>query len=143
MYWSLFSHDDQHGFVQQNEYFTLHYPGDTADVRARIHLLRAHAYRMQEMPEPATPPGTPLITSHTGHDLIWRGAYGADTYTIERSKQGVNGPWQVVCNRCVTDFAFFWRDPAQLTGRVAYRMRAFSETGVPGLYSPAAWIKYD
>ncbi|HTK08026.1 MAG TPA: cellulase family glycosylhydrolase [Ktedonobacteraceae bacterium] len=143
MYWSLFSHDDHHGFVAQNEYFTLHYPGYTTDVRVRIRLLRLHAYRMQgSLPPAALAPGVPLITTRTGHDLIWRGAYGADTYTIERSAQGEKGPWQVVCNRCVTDFTFFWRDPAQLTGRVAYRMRAFSDAGIPGPYSQLVWIMY-
>jgi mannan endo-1,4-beta-mannosidase len=143
MYWSLFSHDDNHGFVPQSEYFTLHYPGYTADVRDRIRLLRAHAYKMQAMPLPTTAaPGTPLIVTRTGHDIVWRGAYGADTYSIERTTQGENGPWQVVCNRCVTDFTFFWRDSAQLSGRIAYRMRAFSEDGVPGPYSSTVWIDY-
>ncbi len=142
MYWSLFSHDNQHGFVYQSEHFTLHFPGYTPDVRERIRQIQSHAYTMQKVTPPTTlAPGTPFITSISGNTLLWRGAYGADTYTIERSTQGEKGPWLVVCDRCVTDFTFFWQD-RQLSGQVVYRMRGYSESGVPGPYSPLYWSTY-
>ena len=89
LYWSLFPHDDRYGFVHHYEHYTLHYPGDTPDMRNRVSLLRAHAYTMQGKPVPkAASPGTPYITSVEGDTIAWRGAFGGDTYTVERSTEG-------------------------------------------------------
>lgn len=137
MYWSLFAHDDIHGFVQHGEHYTLHYPGDTPDMRWRIALLRAHAYAMRGLPLATdTVPGKPAITSIDGNSIDWRGAFGAATYSIERSTDGINGPWIVICNRCVTDESIPWQDVNQPLGPVAYRIRGYSVSGVPGPYSP-------
>ncbi|HWS83934.1 MAG TPA: glycoside hydrolase family 2 TIM barrel-domain containing protein [Ktedonobacteraceae bacterium] len=136
MYWSLFPHDNNHGFVANTEHFTLHYPGDTSDMQSRVSLLRTHAYRMQGLSVPtATLPGIPYITEINGNAVSWRGAFGADTYTVERSTQGVNGPWTVICNRCATDLSTPWSDTTQPSGAVAYRVRAYSVSGIQGPYS--------
>lgn len=139
MYWSIFPHDDQYGFVPQNEHFTLHYPGDTPDMRQRVAMLRAHAFAMQGRPVPTTmQPGTPLITSVQNNKITWRGAYGADTYSIERSTTGTRGPWTVICDRCATDLTTPWQDATPSPGNAIYRVRGFSLYGVPGPYSASA-----
>ncbi len=137
MYWSLFSHDDTHGFAPQGEQYALHYPGETPDIRVRIALLRAHAYAMQGLPLAAAAiPGKPTITSINGKSIDWRGAFGAATYSVERSTDGISGPWVVICNRCATDESTPWQDVNQPSGIVAYRIRGYSVSGVPGPYSP-------
>jgi hypothetical protein len=137
LYWTLFPHDDSHGFISHNEHFTLHYPGDTPDMRKRVRLLRAHAYAMQGRAAPTTaPPGLPLITAVRSGLITWRGAFGADTYSIERSTQGLQGPWTEICQRCVTDSRASWKDTTQPPGIIMYRVRGYSVEGVPGPYSP-------
>jgi hypothetical protein len=123
LYWDLFPHADDHGFVQHNDEpginaFTLHYPGDDTDMRSRVLLLRAHAYRMRRLPlPPADPPGVPFITGINTRDgpnvVSWRGAAGADTYTVERAPSAT-GPWTAVCTRCVTDNTTPWIDPTSI-----------------------------
>ena len=136
LYWSLFPHDDQHGFVQQNEHFTLHYPGNTSDMRWRIGLLRAHAYEMHGQSVPLTaPPGTPSITGVRDHAIGWHGAFGADTYTVERSTQGANGPWTAICNHCATDNNTPWIDRSTILGPAWYRVQGYSISGIPGPFS--------
>ena len=137
MYWSLFPHDDKYGFVQHNEHYTLHYPGDTPDMQSRIKLLRTHAYAMRGLSVPKdASPGTPYITSVDGDAIAWRGAFGAATYTVERSTQGADGPWTAICDRCATDFDTPWTDDSQPTGdTIAYRVRAYSVADTPGAYS--------
>jgi mannan endo-1,4-beta-mannosidase len=136
LYWALFPHNDTYGFVQHKEHFTLHYPGDTPDMRSRVRLLCIHAYAMQNLPVPTTdPPEAPSITSVTGNALAWRGAVGADTYTVERSTVGAGGPWIVVCNRCATDNDIPWIDASKPSGRVWYRVKGYAVSGIPGPYS--------
>ena len=136
MYWSLFPHGDKYGFVQHYEHYTLHYPGDTPDMQSRISLLRAHAYAMRGLSVPKdASPGTPYITAVNGKTIAWRGAFGAAMYTVERSTQGADGPWTVICDRCATDFSTPWTDASKPTGAIAYRVRAYSVTGIPGAYS--------
>jgi hypothetical protein len=136
LYWSLFPHADNYGFVNRKEHYTLHYPGDTPDMRTRVNMLRQHAFAMRNMPAPGiTLTGTPLITSVSSNGIAWRGTAGADTYSIERSTVGPNGPWMVICNRCVTDNSSPWIDPSQPQGNVWYRMRAYSPWGSPSSYS--------
>lgn len=136
LYWSLFPHADSYGFVSRREHYTLHYPGDTLDMRARVNLLRQHAFAMQDMPAPGvTLTGTPLITFVSGSGIAWRGTAGADTYSIERSTVGATGPWIVVCNRCVTDTSGPWVDASRPQGNIWYRMRAYSSWGSPSSYS--------
>src|SRR6266849_2777692 len=64
LYWSLFPHDDQHGFILEDEHFTLDYPGNTPNIRSRAQKLVTHAYAMRGLPVPSQEvPGQPLITS--------------------------------------------------------------------------------
>ena len=136
MYWALFPHKETYGFVQHKEHFTLHYPGDTPDMRSRVRLLCAHAYAMRGLPVPTTnPPEAPSIPSVIGNALAWRGAVGADTYTVERSTVGAGGPWTVVCNRCATDNDIPWIDVSKPAGRVRYRVKGYTVSGIPGPYS--------
>lgn len=137
LYWTLFPHDDAHGFVYHNEHFALHYPGDTPDMRKRVFLLTAHAYAMRGLAVPTTAtPGIPLITALHSNRITWRGAVGSDTYSVERSTQRPQGPWTEICHRCATDLSTPWRDSDQPLGTVLYRVRGYSVAGVPGLYSP-------
>ena len=139
LYWSLLPHSDAHGFVKQGEHFSLRYPGNTPDIRERVALLRAHAYRMQGKPVlKETSPGTPNITSVEGNTITWRGAFGADTYTVERATEGEEGPWTVICDRCATDYSTPWVDMTQPDGSVWYRVRGYSVAGVAGPYSNVA-----
>jgi hypothetical protein len=136
MYWTLFPHDDSHGFVQNGEHFTLHYPGDTADMRWRVGLLRTHAYAMRGLPVPSTlNPGIPTITAVHDDQISWRGAFGAAKYTVERSTQGANGPWTVICDRCATDLSTPWVDAGKPAGPVWYRVKAYSVSEVASPYS--------
>ncbi len=136
LYWSLFPHSDTYGYVQQNEHFTLHYPGDTPDMQNRTAMLRVHAYTMGGRPVPTNDiPGTPLITSIQQNEIFWRGADDAATYTIERSTLSSNGPWTIICNRCTTDDDIPWTDLSQPTGQLWYRMEASTATGTYGSYS--------
>lgn len=136
LYWSLFPHADNYGFVYRKEHYTLHYPGDTLDMRTRVNLLRQHAFAMQNMAAPGvTIAGTPVITFINSNGIAWRGTAGAYTYTIERSTAGVNGPWTVICNRCVTDNNSPWIDASRPQGNVWYRVKAFSVSGNSSGYS--------
>jgi len=136
LYWSLFPHADTYGFVYRKEHYTLHYPGDTADMRIRVNMLRQHAFAMQNTPAPVvTLTGTPVITFASSSGIAWRGTAGADTYSIERATVGATGPWTVICNRCVTDTTGRWLDTSRPQGNVWYRMRAFSAWGNPSSYS--------
>ncbi len=130
LYWSLFSHNDTFGYVQHNDGYTLHYPGDTLDMQERVQELRSHAYTMRKAPVPAYHmAGEPLITTTTPR-LAWRGVAGAFWYTIERSTSGPHGPWLHICIKC-TDNETPWMDRKRPPGTVWYRIEAFSlsETG--------------
>ncbi|QBD78350.1 hypothetical protein EPA93_21045 [Ktedonosporobacter rubrisoli] len=139
MFWSLFGHNDAYGYVKHLDGYTVHYPGDTPDMRASIQLFRTHAYRMRRSALPAlSVPGTAQITSVGNHQLTWRGTALADTYTIERSSNGVDGPWTVICDRCATDNDTPWIDKTMPAGKVFYRIKAYNLTGQAGDYSPVA-----
>jgi hypothetical protein len=135
LFWSLMGHDDNYGYAQHNDDYTLHYPGNTDDTRTRAQQLRTHAYRMTRLPKPPHPiPGTPTITS-VSSVVKWRGVAGADSYTIERSVTGPGGPWVVVCPQCTNDWKAPYDDPATLAGAVLYRIKAHNMNGIAGLYS--------
>ena len=76
LYWSLFPHADDHGYVDHGDGNTIHWPGDTPAMQQTVAMLRAHAYRMRGMVAPPLPPPTraPLITSATDPTVAWRGA---------------------------------------------------------------------
>ena len=131
LFWSLFGHNDTFGYVQHNDGYTLHYPGDTTDMQERVTELRNHAYTMRNMPVPAYRMyGEPLITTTTPR-LAWRGVAGAFWYTIERSSSGLDGSWVILCMRC-TDNEFSWLDKSRPVEPAWYKIEASnpSETGV-------------
>jgi mannan endo-1,4-beta-mannosidase len=133
LFWSLFSHNDTYGYVQHHDGYTLHYPGDTQDMRDRVEELRAHAYAMKGVRVPVYRTfGDPLITKTTP-ELEWRGVAGAFWYTIERSQSGPDGPWIVICDRC-TDNETPWMDKNRPVGLVWYRIKASNPSGA-GNYS--------
>ncbi|HEY3994013.1 MAG TPA: hypothetical protein VGM01_14190 [Ktedonobacteraceae bacterium] len=137
-FWSLFPHSDSHSYVQHNDGYTLHYPGDTSNMRARAQLLRTHAYKMAGKQVSADGiPGSPLITSVVGKKIAWRGTAFASTYSIERSLAGASGPWTLICKRCVTDNGSPWSDKTQPSTVVWYRVQAFNRAGVAGSFSTA------
>lgn len=137
MFWSLFGHSDSFGYVPHPDGYTLHYPGDTPAMSVRAQELRTHAYTMAGLSVPDNRiSGTPVITSTTP-GLEWRGVAGAATYSIERSTQGPDGPWVVICRKCVTDNTTPWFQQEDPPGTKAwYRIQAFSMTGVASTYSP-------
>lgn len=131
-YWSLFPHNDQYGYVQHGDGYTLHYPGDTPDMRDRAQALRTHAYTMRCLSVPPySRPDAPSITSINLNQIAWRGVVGAAAYSIERLTAG-SGAWQVICDRCATDNDTPWTDQAQPEGHLLYRVRAYNLAGVPG-----------
>jgi hypothetical protein len=136
LYWTLFGHSDNYGYVNSNGDYKLHYPGETVNMRERAQLLRAHAFAMRGLAPPAhSPPAAPQIT-RVGAEIAWRGVAGADTYTVERASAGPDGPWQVICDRCASDYDTPWQIPAPITGPAWYRVRAYNLDGLAGPYSP-------
>ncbi len=140
LYWSLFPHASTFGYIQHQEPYTLHYPGDTADMRTRVSLLRTHANAMQGhslaiLAQNANALQAPLITSVQGNMLAWRGVVGAYTYSVERSAVSASGPYTVVCDQCATDNTTPWLDSSRPTGPIWYRVRAYTMTGQAGPYS--------
>lgn len=125
LYWSLFPHADDHGFVSHGDGFTLHWPGDTAAKQKSVARLRAHAYAMRGMAVPPLPPptGAPLITSAAAPLLAWRGVAMAASYTVQRAAARA-GPWTTICDACATDNDTPWRDSSRGSGVVFYRVRA-------------------
>ena len=146
-YWSLFGHNDGYGFVQHNDGFALHYPGDSSAMRARAASLRAHAYRIagRALPAPLVPQA-PLLhdpaVASDGVVLTWRGAVAADTYEVERSDDG-GASWTVV-GRGLSDNSTPWEDTTVLPGPVVhdYRVRPFSLDAAAGSYSNVVSVLY-
>ncbi|GAC1504350.1 MAG: hypothetical protein NVS2B12_16950 [Ktedonobacteraceae bacterium] len=137
IFWSIWPHDDTHGYFVGFGGINLTYPGDTPDRRQRIQTIRAHGYAMQRRSIPVESlPGAPLISSVNGHQVVWRGATLGDTYAIERSTISGVGPWTLVCNRCVTDYNPPFLDTTQPAMPTWYRIRAYNRVGLPGNYSP-------
>lgn len=139
-YWELWSHNDPFGFVQHDDGFALHYPGDDPTMQTEAAQLRAHAYAMTGLSVPAYPaPGTPAITSvqHVaGGNLIeWQGAVGGLSYSVQRSTAAAAGPWTTVCAACATDNDTPWLDPTGPAHNVWYRVRASNSAGKSGSWS--------
>ena len=139
LFWSLFPHADGHGFVSHSDGYSLHYPGGAKGSAARsaARVLRAHAYAMRGI-DPAPPASAcdaPLITSTRGQLVAWRGAAGADVYTVQR--RGASGAsWSTVCDACASDLDTPWRDATRPEARtVWYRVRAINMDSVAGKWS--------
>lgn len=142
MYWALFGHNDNYGYVQHPDGFTVHYPGDTTFMRTQAQQMRTHAYKMRGITTPPAHgiPGAPLITgsSTSGgkYVLNWRGSAPSDKYTVERSTAGSSGPWTVACNQCATDNQTPWTDAGSTAGAATwYRVKGHNLSGVAGSYS--------
>ena len=103
---------------------SLYFPGTTtkeaADdvMQARARVVRRLSFGMQDLlPLPFLNVEQPMILSAVHGRVTWRGAAGATTYGIARSKDIIaGGSWQSVCDRCVTDAEGFWQDPSPVNG---------------------------
>jgi mannan endo-1,4-beta-mannosidase len=135
-FWSLFAHGDDHGYVQHDDGFTLHYPGDDADMRRHADAIRAFGLAMAGRSTPVPAPGRPQITHLTRSGatvtVTWRGATTAGAYTIQRAARAF-GPWTTVCGRCATDTTGTWTGTA---GPGRYRVVPFTLAGTRGPASP-------
>ncbi|MEU4625728.1 carbohydrate binding domain-containing protein [Actinoplanes sp. NPDC023801] len=124
--WSLFGHHDRHGFVQHDDGFTFHLPGDdermAAANRAQIDYAKALG-----APAAREPVGTPLITGigkRGGLNVVqWRGAAAADAYLVERSRSE-RGPWRPAHRGLLTDNDTPWTD-LTAPGDIWYRVTPF------------------
>jgi mannan endo-1,4-beta-mannosidase len=147
-FWALQAHDDGHGWMpipadttdptvaatgESGQWWALYYPGirtlvsSATDMRARALAIRRHNYAMRgiAVPRHATPPA-PRITSVQQRRIYWRGSAGAASYTVQRGVRA-NGPWALVCSRCVTDLS-----TGYLTRRAGwYRLIAINLDGRP------------
>jgi hypothetical protein len=137
LFWELWSHADQYGYVSGESKYTLHYPGDSPAMRASVQQLRAHAYKMSKAAVPTVSvPGVPMINvvirGGRNDVLVWRGATLAASYKIERATLGAKGPWTVICDKCVTDASPPWTDPATPAGALWYRVIAYNISGIAG-----------
>ncbi|MFV2049656.1 RICIN domain-containing protein [Metabacillus sp. YM-086] len=134
-YWSLFGHNDQYGYVQHNDGFTLHYPGTSEDMKERAQKLREHAFWIDGRAIPSHGvPSTPVLTSNNNGTITWRGATFASNYIIQRSTSPY-GPWTNVCNCSPTDLDTPWVDPTYPGGKVYYRIKGVNLFGVEGNWS--------
>ncbi len=135
--WDGGAHSDTNGFDQHNGALDLRYPGNSSTESGNIQALRTHAYVMRGTSAPAVgTPGTPLITSVTGNQIVWRGASLGASYSVDCSTVSNSGPWTTVCNQCATDYTTPWTDSTQPSGTVWYRVVGYNLSGVAGAYSP-------
>ncbi len=154
LYWALQAHNIDFGWQpvpdnipnvaydkvgESGQWWALYYGGigtlinSKEDMAARAELLRSHAFRMDGLAVPPHDiPAAPVITITGFGALGWRGSAGAVKYTIER-KDSDSAPWQVVCDKCVTDSEAPWIDPKPMSGLLAarYRVIAYNADGKP------------
>ncbi len=122
---------------------SMYFPGastpvaDEGTMQQRARAVRRLSFGMQDLlPLPFLNAGQPVILSAVHGRVVWRGAAGATTYGIARSKDiTAGGSWQSVCDRCVTDAAGFWQDPSPPTVPTWYRMIPYNTNDHAGLYS--------
>jgi mannan endo-1,4-beta-mannosidase len=142
-YWSLFPHLDTYGFEQHNDGFTLHFPGDNSGMAAMVQTLTSHARFMSNTSIPSNyAPGIPIITSLATTNVEWRGGNGAANYSIETANAS-SGPFNILCNWCVTDNGSPYTFAPPLQAGVYVRMRGQSTTGATGPYSPVQTVQTD
>lgn len=144
LFWSLFGHHDKNGYVNHYDSFSLHYPGHliSMDRAERIQQLRNHGFKMsgRKVPKHSIPEAPELIQATTF--IKWRGVVGAAYYTIERSNQGEDGPWAVICEKFVSDHHSSWVDSNRDSMKDAwYRIKAYNIDGVEGDYSQPYFSK--
>jgi mannan endo-1,4-beta-mannosidase len=133
--WSFFPHADAHGFVQHDDGFTFHYPGDTPGMRQFVGDLRAsHAAMAGEpSPRPLPPPLAPAVTSAQGGALSWRGGALAAHYEVQTAP-AAGGPWGGV-GGAPTDDDAPWRVPGGLPAGQWVRLRGVGVEGLAGPWS--------
>jgi mannan endo-1,4-beta-mannosidase len=127
--WSLFPRHDDHGYVQHDDGFTLHIPGDDAAMRAHVDAITKFDAAMGgQAGRPALQ--QPLITSVDKRGglnrIAWRGDAGADAYRVERRANG--GQWQTV-GTGLTDNDTPWLDLSTPAADVSYRVAALDRQG--------------
>lgn len=120
--WSLFSHRDDHGFVNHNDGFTLHYPGDDLDMRERVSTISASFSKVSGVREARRVLSPPEITSIEHGTISWRGSAGAASYSVERSPRK-HGPWTQIATG-LTDLSPPFTDRSD--ERYWHRVCAFS-----------------
>jgi hypothetical protein len=140
IFWELWPHADTYGYVSNQPQFTLHYPGDTTAMQARVSLLRNYAEDMNRTQAHAeSVVGSPVLETVIRNDnvntLVWQGAIGAATYSVERSTTSASGPWTNICDQCVTDLQTPWTDKTPPSGDTWYRIIPYSTTGTAGVPS--------
>lgn len=138
LFWSLFPHGDNGGYVQHYDGFSVHYPGTgvNSDMANRISQLRVHLFRMRglEVPEHSIP-DAPSIISANGR-IFFRGSVGGAYYTIEKSMESSEGPWTIIYDRRAVDHSDYWIDPSRIHTKAAYyRIKAHNVSGIAGSYS--------
>lgn len=146
MFWSLFAHNDTYGYVPHNDGFTLHYPGDTAGMRARAQALVDFAVAMNPdgLSRPPKPRlGRPLLTSITkrgGENILaWRGTAIAAGYRVQRSTASADGPWTTISDHVVSDNDTPWMD-LHSPRQAWYRVVPVDLAGKPGPASAPVFV---
>lgn len=123
--WSLFGHHDRTGFVQHDDGFSFHWPGDDERMTAANQAQTAYAKALGAAVA-TRPAGTPLLTAITKRGglnvLQWRGAAGASGYRVERARSE-RGPWRAAHSGLLTDNDTPWTDLAA-PGDAWYRVVA-------------------
>jgi hypothetical protein len=136
--WSFFPHGDARGYVQHNDGFTFHYPGDNDGMKEFVQQLRAVNAAMvgAPAPQPLPPPLAPAVTAVAQGALSWRGAALASSYAIQTAPaQG--GPWVDVDGQPSDDDAP-WRVPGGLPAGRWVRLRGVGAEGLSGPWSDPA-----
>jgi hypothetical protein len=136
VFWSLFGHADTYGFVQHDDGFTLHYPGDDAAMRGHVAAITAFDHTMCGCVRQVSLTA-PLITSATSSSganvLAWRGVAMAVGYRVQRSTRGANGPWSTVSGgTLVTDDQTPWTDHRSPRSTAWYRVIPVDAAGHAG-----------
>lgn len=155
-FWALVSHANGQGWLpipanggcqpncestEDGNWWALYYTGVTTlsntatDMAKRAQMLRQHNYAMSGF---RTAPshelvGAPMITSTDGGHVVFEGAAGSPTYSVQMLQ--ANGSWTTPCQNCATDAGGGWVDT---TGQSSpcYRVVGVNLDGVPG--SPSA-----
>ncbi|WP_024805993.1 hypothetical protein [Nocardia sp. BMG51109] len=156
-FWALQAHAPGHGWQpipadtgcsptcewgEDGNWWALYYTGlatashDAADMATRAQLLRDHSYAMAGYPTPPahSPVAAPAVTSVADGTVLFEGAAGSPTYSVQRRDPG---GWATVCDHCTTDAAGGWHDPAPTTSG-CYRVLGYNLDGVAGPLSRPA-----
>jgi hypothetical protein len=127
--------------LEDGNWWALYYTGlntlsnQATDMAARAQILRSQAYAVSGF---AAAPlhervPAPIITSTAGGKVLFEGAAGSPTYTIQKPS---GGAWTTVCDHCTTDAAGGWQDPSHQAG--CYRVIGYNLDGLAGPASAPA-----